>query len=227
MDVGVLFSGGKDSTYALYLASKKHKIKCLICLSPQRDDSYMFHHPNVSFVRTQAELMNIPLIFMSSSGEKEEELKDLKAAVDVAKQKYKIQGLVSGAVYSEYQKNRVDEVCAKFGLESIAPLWHMDAGYYLRRLLLSKFKIIITGVAADGFNSNWLGREFDKNMLADLEELNKKNRLNIVGEGGEYESFVLDCPLFAKRIKIIDSSKKLEDENTGTYIIKKIELENK
>ena len=115
----------------------------------------------------------------------------------------------------------------EFGLESIAPLWQIDGGYYLRRLLLSNFKVIFTNLAADGFSEKWLGRELDKNAIADLEGLNKKNKLNIGGEGGEYDTFVLDCPLFSKKIRIVSYDKKMEDAHTGKYIIKKIELENK
>lgn len=227
MDVGTLFSGGKDSSYALYLASKKYDVKCLICLNPEKDDSWMFHFPNIKFVKEQAENMDIPLIFMTSSGEKEEELKDLKNAIEVAKQKYKIQGIVSGALYSNYQKERVDKICSELKLESIVPLWQIDAGHYMRRLLLSGFKVIITGIAADGFDDKWLGRELNRNVLEELEKLSKEKGMNLCGEGGEYETFVLDCPLFKRKLKVIEAEKKLENSNTGKYIIKNIEFENK
>lgn len=227
MDVGVLFSGGKDSAYALYLASKTHKIKCLICLNPEKDDSFMFHFPNVSFVRYQAEAMRIPLVFMNSSGVKEEELKDLKNAVEVAKLKYGIKGVVSGALYSNYQKERVDKICKELKLESVAPLWHIDDGYYLRKLILNNFKIIFTLIAADGFDDRWLGRELDRSSLEELEKLSKNKGVNLAGEGGCYDTFVLDCPLFKKKLKVVEASKKMEDSYTGKYIIKKIELENK
>ena len=57
--------------------------------------------------------LGLPIIFKTTKGEKERELKDLRVAIKEAKQKYKIQGIVSGALASNYQKTRVF-LCLQF-----------------------------------------------------------------------------------------------------------------
>lgn len=223
MRVGCLVSGGKDSLYAMYLARKKHEIKCLISLKPKKD-SWMFHVPNVDLVEVQAKLIGLPLVSVKTEGVKEEELKDLKDAVNVAVKKYKIEGLVTGAIESNYQKERIDSLCKELRLEHIAPLWHKKIMEYMHELLLSKFKVVIVGVAADGLNEKWLGRIIDSRCLADLDRLNKEKGIHIGGEGGEYETFVLNCPLFKKELIIKEAEKIIEDENTGHLKIKKLNL---
>ena len=224
MKVGCLISGGKDSWYATHLASKKNDIKCLIAIKSMRKDSYMFHVPAIELVNKQSECCEIPLIEMPSSGIKEEELKELKEAVELAKLRYKIKGLVCGAIKSNYQKERVANICKDLDLELIAPLWGKDEDFYMRELLLNKFEVIITGISAEGFDKKWLGRELNARALEELKELKKKYGVSICGEGGEFESLVLDCPLFKKRIKLVDSKKIMEEEYSGYLKINKVEL---
>ncbi|MCD4740804.1 diphthine--ammonia ligase, partial [archaeon] len=123
MKVAILFSGGKDSCYAMHLAMQQHEPACLVTIVPEKPDSYMFHYPNIHLVDAQAALIGLPLIKKTTKAEKEKELEDLKKALQEAKQKYKIKGVVSGAIASNYQKTRVDKICEELGLESIAPLW--------------------------------------------------------------------------------------------------------
>ena len=219
MKVGCLVSGGKDSIYAMYLASKKHDISCLISLR-SKEGSYMFHFPNIELVDKQAEVMDFPLITMKTEGKKEEELEDLKEAIKIAIKKYKIEGLVSGALASNYQKERVDKICKELGIESIAPLWQKNPKEYMHELLLNKFKVVIVGIAADGLDGSWLGRIIDVKLIGELEKMN----IHTGGEGGEYESFVLDCPLFKKELVIKESEKIMEDKYVGYLKIKKLNL---
>lgn len=227
MRVGCLVSGGKDSWYATYLASRMHEIKCLISIKPQNMESYMYHVPNVHLVEKQAECAEIQLIQMPSSGEKEKEVEDLKQAVELAKARFKIEGVVCGAVRSNYQKERVERICKDLNLKLICPLWNKDEDYYMHELLLSRFSIIITAVAADGFNEGWLGKKLDARALQKLRELKKRFRISLCGDGGEYESFVLDCPLFRKRIGILSSEKVMEEENSGYLKITRAEVRDK
>jgi uncharacterized protein (TIGR00290 family) len=62
-------------------------------------------------------------------------------------------------------------------------------------------------VAAGGMDESWLGRRFDKKMISDLKELNRKYRVHLAGEGGEYETLVLNAPFYSKKIKIIEARK--------------------
>ena len=228
MRLACLFSGGKDSVFALYKAVQAgHKVSCLITMKSRKTDSYMFHIPNIEFAKSQAEALNIPIVYMGSCGVKEKELEDLKKAIKRAKEKYNIQGIVSGALASNYQAERVKKICDELNLKSINPLWGIDEEQYLMDLIDAKFKVIITGIAADGLNNGWLRREIDNNCIEDLKNLNKKNKIHIAAEGGEYETFVLDCPLFRKKIKIMDFDIIMENECTGQYIIKTIGLVEK
>lgn len=228
MKVGILFSGGKDSCYSTYLAKKQgYEIACLISIKSRRDDSYMFHIPNIDLVKVQAKALNLPLIFLESSGIKEVELKDLKKALKIAKKEYKIQGIFSGAIASYYQKKRIDRLCVQLKLKSFAPLWQKNPSEYIKELISNKFDVRITGIAADGLNKSWLGRKIDNKCLTDLKKLNKTKGVHIALEGGEAETIVLNCPLFKKKIKIVQAEKVMENTCTGHYSIKKVKLENK
>ncbi|KKK81209.1 hypothetical protein LCGC14_2815760, partial [marine sediment metagenome] len=147
MECAVLFSGGKDSTYSAYLAKKKgHKLACLITLVSKNKDSYMFHTPSISKTEKQAKVMNLPLIVKTTKGIKEEELKDLESVIKKAKNKYKIDAIISGALASNYQKLRIERICNKLKLKSLTPLWHKNEFEYLEELIKNKFRVIITGV---------------------------------------------------------------------------------
>lgn len=214
MKLALLFSGGKDSTYAGYLAKQhKHTISCLITISSENKDSFMFHTPSISQTKAQAKAMNIPIITISTKGKKELELTDLEKAIKIAKSKYHIQGIVTGAVESIYQAARIQKICDKLDLECFNPLWQKDQFELLNELIKAKFDIIITAVAAYPLNEKWLGRKIDKQFILDIKHLNSKYKINPAGEGGETESFVLNCPLFKKPLKITNKT-ILSDKNS-------------
>jgi len=223
MKVGVLFSGGKDSTYSTYLAKKKgYELVCLISVFSENEESYMFHTPSIKKTIKQAEIMNLPIITQKTKGKKEEELKDLEKAIKKAKDKYKIDVIVTGAIDSVYQTFRIQKICDKLNLKCFNPLWHKDEISYLKELWKNNFKAIITGVFAYPLDKNWLGREINKDFIKEVELLKRKYKIHPAGEGGEFETFVLDCPLFKKPLKL--KSKKIV--STGKYSWKmEIEVE--
>lgn len=203
MKLAVLFSGGKDSVYSAYLAKQAgHKLICLISILSENLESYMFHTPSINQTKAQAKAMQIPLLIFKTQGKKEDELKDLENAIKQAKEKYKIQGIVTGAIRSIYQASRIQKICKKLELECINPLWQKDEEEYLRELIKADFKAIVIGVFAYPLNQSWLGREINSKFLKDAIELNKKYKIHIAGEGGEFESFVLNCPLFKHELKV-------------------------
>ncbi len=214
MKLAVLFSGGKDSCYATYLAKQTgHKLTCLISIFSENPDSFMFHTPNIKLVEKQAQIMDLPLITETTKGEKEEELKDLEKAIKEAKKKHKIQGIVTGALYSEYQKSRIENICKKLKLKCMNPLWQKDEIDYLKELIKNNFKVIITGVAAYPLDDSWLGREIDNAFITDVKELLQQHQIHPAGEGGEFETLVLNCPLFKKELKIL--GKKVSGEKNS------------
>jgi ABC transporter with metal-binding/Fe-S-binding domain ATP-binding protein len=218
MKLAALTSGGKDSLYAIHLMRKAgHEIRYLLCMKSARDDSYMFHHPNVEFVGLQAELMGVEVLFGQTEGKKEEELADLESLI--SKVADDVGGIVTGAIASEYQRSRVDAICKKLGLVCLSPLWHIDTVSYWDDLLSAGFKVMVSAVAADGLGEDWLGRIMDRPAAEELRKLSKKYGFHLAFEGGEAETFVLGCPMFSGEIKIV-SAKKKWDGLRGTYIIK-------
>lgn len=228
MKLAALVSGGKDSWYAAYMARKfGNEIACIVTLKPEKSDSYMFHFPNVEFVSKQAEAADLPIIELPTKGVKEQELQDLKEAINLAKQKHHIEGVCSGALASEYQKTRVDAICEELSLKSVAPIWHMDPMMYMQGLLLNNFKVIIVGIAAEGLSEEWLGKEIERNSLQELRRLAEKHRFHLAFEGGEAETFVLDCPLFKKRLEVWDSETVMENDYTGKLVIRELQIVKK
>jgi len=223
MNVAVLISGGKDSALALHRALKEgYNVKYLVTMIPQREDSWMFHYPNVRLTSLFAEACNLPLVKAETSGVKEKELEDLKrllADLDV-------EGVVSGAIRSVYQKSRLDQICREIGLESIAPLWHEPPERLMEELITEGFYVIFMGVYAYGLDQRWLGRRLDWDALKDLVELNEKYKISIVGEGGEYETLVLDAPFFKKRIRIL-KARIVWDGESGYLLVERAGLEEK
>ena len=219
--VGALLSSGKDSVYALHILDKlNYDVSCLISIKSKNEDSFMFHSSNIDLVKEQSKCLEIPLIFNNSLGNKEEELEDLKEALLKSKEKYKIQGVVSGALYSNYQRNRIEKICDDLNLKVYSPLWHVNQEKYMENLIDKNFKFIITKISAEGISKEFLGKIMTKEHLG---ELKKVKGINLSGEGGEYETLVLDAPLFKKKIKILDSDKKISKYNSE-LIIKKVNL---
>src|SRR3989344_2085834 len=217
MRAAVLFSVGKDSTYAYFKEKNNYEVVCLITLFPKSSDSYMFHFPNIKLVKYQAKELNLPLLAKTTKAEKEKELKDLEIILKEAIKKYKISALISGALASEYQKSRIEDLCKRLNIKSVAPLWNINPEDYLKQLIKEKFEVIITGIAADGLNESFLGRKLDNKLIEDF----KKLKIHMGAEGGEYETFVLNCPLFKNKLKIKNQKKIMENECTG---ILKIQL---
>jgi len=167
----------------------------------------MFHFPNLKWTALQAESMSLPQVTYDTEGQKELELDDLRSALKIAKDDYNIEGVYTGALASVYQKSRVDRLCEELGLKGISPLWGIDPRSHLLNIVHDGFKVIITGVAALGLDATWLGRALDERMVDELTELQKRYGMHAALEGGEGETFVLDCPLFEKRIEILSSEK--------------------
>jgi asparagine synthase (glutamine-hydrolysing) len=214
MKLGVLFSGGKDSTMAAWLAKQAgHEIACLITLHSQNKDSYMFHTPSISKTEKQAKVMGIPLLKAKTKGIKEKELKDLESIIKDAIKKYKIQGIVTGALHSDYQASRIQKICDNLRIQCVNPLWHMNEFQYLRDIIKNKFKVIIIGVSAYPLTASWLGRVIDDKFIEDVTKIHEKYKIHVAGEGGEFESFVLDCPLFSRPLKVTGADFTGEDHS--------------
>jgi len=228
MKLSALFTGGKDSTYAIYLAKKEgHEVTCLITLKSENPDSYMFHTPAIELTELQAEAMGLPHVIGGTEGKKEEELEDLENEIMAARERFEFDGVVTGALFSEYQSSRIQKICDKLRLKCVNPLWHKNQEEEMQELIDNGFKFILTAVAAEGLDKSWLNKIIGQGELDKLKELNKKIGLSCCGEGGEFESLVLDCPLFKKKLILEEAEIIEEKEHTARLIVKKARLEEK
>lgn len=228
MRLGALFSGGKDSTFAIFRAKEmKHQIVCLITMHPGADDSMLFHYPNSFMTRYLSDAMQIPVMGFETRGRSEEdETKALEGAIAQAKSRYGIQGVLHGGIASNYQRKAFEEACSRQGLAVIAPLWNIEPLNYMNELIKCGFKVMIVGVSAMGLDKGWLGKQINKASLGKLVTLSKKYGFNLTFEGGEAETLVTDCPLFHKKLRV-NAAKTHWDGQRGMFEILDVSLVKK
>lgn len=191
MKVAVLSSGGKDSSAAIWWAQcKGWEVTHLVTMLVQGDDSWMFQIPGTHLVKKQAELCSCSWLGVETEGLAEIEVEDLKSALS----NLQIDGIVSGALRSDYQKTRLERMCEDLGIKSFTPLWHQSSESHMDNLILNGFKVMITGVSCEGLGSEWLGSVLDESSLKELKKLASKYRFHVDGEGGEYETLVVAGP---------------------------------
>jgi len=222
LKLAILFSGGKDSTRVVqWCIENGYEVAYLVTVIPLRQDSWMYHVPNIHLTKLSAEAMGIPLITGESSGMKEEEVNDMKSLLE----NLDIDGVACGGIASNYQRKRIERVCKELGVKFLAPFWGADPEEFLRDTINIGFDVRIVGVYADGFDESWLGKRLDYHSFNQLIRICKQHGLSLVGEGGEYETLVVDCPIFMKRIEIIDSEKVWDKKTQSGYLrIKKAKL---
>jgi len=220
MKLASLFSGGKDSTYAIYMVQKQgHDIACLLSVFPKSDESHLLHHPNMAWTKLQSESMHIPQLLISSDSDNtDEELSKLEILLQKAKEQFDIEGVVHGGIKSNFQKDKFETLCSKLDLIIVAPLWGIESQQYMNDLLDSKFEFIMTVVSSDGLDDSWLGKLIFKSDIDILKRLSQKFGFNLNFEGGEAETFVINCPLFTNSIKI-NQFEKIWDGYRGRFEI--------
>ena len=220
MKLASFFSGGKDSTYAIYVVQKQgHNIECLLSVFPKSDESHLLHHPNMAWTKLQSESMNIPQLSISTDSDNaDEEISKLEILLQKAKDQFGIEGVVHGGIESNYQKDKFETLCSKLNLIMVAPLWGIESQQYMNDLLDSKFEFIMTVVSSDGLDDSWLGKLISKSDIDILKRLSQKFEFNLNFEGGEAETFVINCPLFTNSIKI-NQFEKIWDGYRGRFEI--------
>jgi ABC transporter with metal-binding/Fe-S-binding domain ATP-binding protein len=210
-----LFSGGKDSSWALYRALERgYSVERLVTVHP-KGDSYMYHVPATRLARLAAESIGIPLLEVEPDDfgaddvpdaglQGDEELEPLEAALRDLDTELDggIKGLTAGAVESEYQTTRIEAMAERLEAQVFAPLWQEDPRALADAMLDAGFEIRIIRVAAYGLDESWLGRTLDADALDELEALNDEYGVHILGEGGEFETLVTDGPHMDRRIEL-------------------------
>ncbi len=195
MRVAALLSGGKDSNFALHWAALHGlEVCCTLTLKPP-EDSELLQFPSVELARLQSRAMGIPNIYDEGPEEKLIEL--MKEAKSMG-----AQYLVSGALLSDYQRQRMSAWAERVGLKPLAPLWRIDQEQYMRMLVRNGFEIMIIRVAAEGLGPEFLGKVLTPEDVEEIIKRAKKYGFNPAFEGGEAETLVLKAPLYKKRLVV-------------------------
>ena len=218
MRVAVLASGGKDSAYAAWWAQLQGwEVVSLVTVLVKGDDSMMFQLQNTWITAFQASSSGVPWKPIISFGEEEKEVGDLESSITaegyildfneifppgieipenlvIHNGPLDIDGLVVGALRSDYQKTRIERMCQRLGIASFSPLWHKDQGEHMQSFLEHGFGVVFTSVSTEGMSADWVGRTLDGESLNELRDLSRRHRFNLDGEGGEFETIVVSAP---------------------------------
>lgn len=236
MKVVALVSGGKDSCYAMMKCIQYgHEIVALANLIPADDaidelDSYMYQTVGHQIVVSYAKCMGLPLFRrrirgstrhhdLSYSMTPGDEVEDMFILLkEVKRQIPSVTAVSSGAIASDYQRLRVESVCSRLGLVSLAYLWKQDQSFLLQEMIKNGIIAIAVKVAAIGLNpSKHLGKEIAY-LEPHLHKLKELYGINVCGEGGEYETLTFDCPLFKASISSL-SFRMVCIENIWLYYV--------
>jgi ABC transporter with metal-binding/Fe-S-binding domain ATP-binding protein len=208
-----LFSGGKDSSWALSRALDRDlPVSRLLTVHPA-GDSYMYHVPETRLARLAAESAGIDLVEVEpddfgaadaadAGAQGDSEVEPLAVALSDLAAERPLAGVIAGAVESEFQTSRIEGVADDLGLDLFAPLWQRDPWDLAEAMLDAGFDITVVQVAAAGLDESWLGRSFDADALADLADLNDRYGVHPLGEGGEFETLVTDGPHLNRPIEL-------------------------
>lgn len=202
MSWAALTSGGKDSILSIQKALDSGKdVEYIVTARPENRDSYMFHSANLDAVAAIAKVAGMKYHEIHTQGRKEEELADLEqglASLDV-------EGIIAGAVASVYQADRVKAITERLGILLFTPLWHMDTEVLLREVAQRLDSIIIV-TAAEGLDQQFLGAHIDDELIQKLKRVAAVHRINLAGEGGEYETLTLNAPFYSRAITYTSST---------------------
>jgi ABC transporter with metal-binding/Fe-S-binding domain ATP-binding protein len=209
-----LFSGGKDSSWALYRALEEGmNVTRLLTVHPgDGSDSYMYHVPETRLAVLAAESIGIDLVEVDpgldatatadSAARGDAEVEPLEAALRRLDEEIDLVGVTAGAVESEFQTSRIRAMCERLGIDLFAPLWQRDPDELARAMLDAGFEITILQVAAAGLDESWLGRTLDAAAFEELRALGEAYGVHLLGEGGEFETFVTDGPHMSRPVRL-------------------------
>ncbi|CAF0732038.1 unnamed protein product [Adineta ricciae] len=223
MRVVALISGGKDSTYNMIECVRHgHEIIALANLHPKEDidelDSYMYQSVGHEIIDLIAKAMNLPLYRAEIKGDAQTTDKEYHQPVTGDEDKHAVEAVSVGAIFSEYQNNRVANVCQRLNLQVLAYLWQRNQHELLNEMINANVQAILIKTAALGLHPRkHLGKTIAE-MRPILEELAEKYGINVCGEGGEFETLTLDCSLFKQRI-VLDQVKTICTSRTKINLI--------
>lgn len=239
MDFIALISGGKDSIYTTnILINQGNKLKGLVYIycTSESIDSYMYQTVGKEIIEAYSECFGVPLFIKKSKCEakntemiynptEDDEVEDLYNFLRDLPVNF--EAVSSGAILSSYQKNRVDSICSRLNKHSLAPLFGRNQIDLLKEMILYKIEALVVKVAG-------IEKDFLLKGLPDLFSFyENKPGMNACGEGGEYETVVVDSPCFVKRIVVLENEvfchpeEENKQQNTFFAKITKFRIEEK
>tara|TARA_B100001559_G_scaffold182725_1_gene153008 strand:- start:180 stop:836 length:657 start_codon:yes stop_codon:yes gene_type:complete len=217
MRIAVLSSGGKDSSAAWWWAQcRGWDVVALVTVHIQDGDSHMFQVPSTQWVEHQAKAAGVEWICVNASGTVDDEISALEKTLT----ELKIDAIVSGALRSDFQKVKLENMAHRLGIHSFSPLWHQQPFEHLHGMIENGFKIMINSVSCEGLDGEWLGTILDLDNVKQLKLLSEKYRFNVDGEGGEYETFVVGGPHLPRTLEVEGTASF--DSVRGVFTITKI-----
>ncbi|MFW9991514.1 MAG: diphthine--ammonia ligase [Candidatus Odinarchaeota archaeon] len=221
MQVAVLISGGKDSLYATWCAMHQYEVIAVIGVTVK--ESLVYHVQKTEILRAVSECLGIPLILKVVSHQDDEE-----KAIEAAIKESEAEAIITGGLLSDFQRYHFNKVASRCGIPCFSPLWRKTGELLMQELLNHRLVVIFTSVSAMGLTRDLIGRQLDEDILKSLIEMSKQTGLNITGEGGEYETLVLDAPFYKKRISIEQASVVWnETAGQGEYVIESVKIVSK
>ncbi|XP_056636128.1 uncharacterized protein LOC130444855 isoform X2 [Diorhabda sublineata] len=245
MKVVALVSGGKDSTFnMMQCIAAGHQIVALANLVPHSKteiDSFMYQSVGHEAIDLIASAMDLPLYKRDTLGisnergkiyepSESDEVEDLYLLLKQIRNEIIFEAVSVGAILSDYQRVRVENVCIRLSLVPLCYLWQRNQIELLDEIIKCEVDAKIIKVATLGLEIKHLGRSLSS-LQPHLLAMHEKYGINVCGEGGEYETLTLDCPLFKSRILIENSEIVMHSDNpiapVGYLIFKKLSLEIK
>ncbi len=226
MKLAIMFSGGKDSVAAVHWAREQgHEISALIAVKPKNTEAYLYHYATVELTKFSAEALGIPLIYLETDAigpEKE------AAALEKIFHNLKVDAIVLGGVgLQKTQLKKIREVAEKYKIKVFASHENLTSEELLQKEFEMGLDIRITDVAAGGLGPEWIGKKLDAQSLQELLKLSKVHGFDALGEGGHYNTFVCDSPLFKKKVFLIEKEKIWDKKTSSGYLVADAKLVGK
>ena len=229
MDIAILYSGGKDSTFAIQHAKDKGwNIKYLISVKPTRKDCYLYHYATIEQTRDLAKILQIPHFYVKCEvSEPVKEANIIKEIVEKNQKRMRVDAVVLGGTgLQETQLKSIQNALMPLKVEAFASHSGEEHDLIIEEMLKKGYEILITQIASDGLK-DWLGKKVTRENFSQLKRDSVKYGFHIGFEGGYADTLVTDCPIYSKRLVIDDMSIIYEDDYCGHVVINKYRMEDK
>jgi diphthine-ammonia ligase len=229
MKVAIMYSGGKDSTFAIeYALEKGWDIRYLISIKPNRTDCYLFHYATVEHTKELAEILKIPHVLEKCSvADPKKEAQIVRKIVEKQQKTEPVNAVVLGGTgLQETQLKSIQDALRPLGIEVFASHAGEEHDLIIEKMLDKGYEIMITQVASDGLMP-WLGRKLTRENFKELKKDSLNYKFHIGFEGGYADTLVLDGPIFNKKLGINSFKRIVEDDYCGYVKINRLNILDK